>query len=826
MIATLHARAMAALIPAILMLAGSGSSMAQTGSPVCEDILDQSQTMQTGASFGGVGGGVSQDSLEAQTFKAGVSGPLKRISLLLRKRKGPFDGSEPGPLMLEIRSTQLGLTCPYAQGVPPNCTSGGVRTSLLPSAAVLASSVLTPTQIDDSAYQWYNVDLPAAPVLSAGETYAVVAYALPSSQSSACPGPIGYCPPGFYEWGMYLDQSPVVDAYRDGEELYRAPGTGNVWASSPGNPSGNAWPQDLAFATCSSSAFNRVPFMVSDVTNISYSTGFNNGSFGVVSNCGTGQWDYCYLGYVNALGTYYDGDVLPMPIPMLIRTYGQFSVDYWIVDTAQGRTRACVPPKPDFNDRYSLAFYYIADDGSSYFARSDHAGNLPPDMSASEAISPLHLAQVCPQTVSASAGLDQTVNEGTQVTLNGSSSSAETASYIWEQVAGPQVALSDVSLPTPTFSAPFIDNNVTLTFQLTVTGQNGATDKDTVDISVVNVNSPPVADAGNDSTVKVGAIATLNGIGSYDPDGHDIVSYFWAQVGGPAVTLISDPPASPAMPRFIPRFGDVGTLMFKLRVCDSSECSVSSQGADPAQGDTVAITIVPNSAPVSVAGLDQTRDEGSTVTLDGSASYDPDGGDILSYSWNQIGGTAVALSGASAAAATFSAPAVPAGGTILEFELTVTDNDAVNLKSSTDRIAVRVRNVNDPPTCHLATAVPASVWPPNHKMVPVSINGVMDSDSVYNRVSLRIGGVNQDEPVNGLGDGDSSPDAMLQPGNDSAPVLVRAERSGNGNGRVYTIQFVADDGFESCSGSVKVSVPQSRNGPAIDDGGSHDATAQ
>ncbi len=79
----------------------------------------------------------------------------------------------------------------------------------------------------------------------------------------------------------------------------------------------------------------------------------------------------------------------------------------------------------------------------------------------------------------------------------------------------------------------------------------------------------------------------------------------------------------------------------------------------------------------------------------------------------------------------------------------------------------------------------------------------------------------QDEPVDGTGDGDTSPDAII----DGDKVLVRAERSGSGNGRVYRITFKAtDEAGASCQGSVPVVVPHSPNKPAIDDGQKYDAT--
>ncbi len=76
-----------------------------------------------------------------------------------------------------------------------------------------------------------------------------------------------------------------------------------------------------------------------------------------------------------------------------------------------------------------------------------------------------------------------------------------------------------------------------------------------------------------------------------------------------------------------------------------------------------------NTAPVANAGANQTVAPGDAVTLNGSASADPDG-DTLTFAWTQTAGTAVALTGANTATATFTAPA--AAGT-LTFQLTVSD---------------------------------------------------------------------------------------------------------------------------------------------------------
>ena len=93
-------------------------------------------------------------------------------------------------------------------------------------------------------------------------------------------------------------------------------------------------------------------------------------------------------------------------------------------------------------------------------------------------------------------------------------------------------------------------------------------------------------------------------------------------------------------------------------------------------------------------------------------------------------------------------------------------------------------------------------------MVAVGITGVSDPN---NNATITITGVTQDEPTNGLGDGDTAIDAVI---NGDGTVLLRAERSGKGDGRVYRISFTASDLEGSTSGVVKVSVPHSVKKPA------------
>ena len=79
-------------------------------------------------------------------------------------------------------------------------------------------------------------------------------------------------------------------------------------------------------------------------------------------------------------------------------------------------------------------------------------------------------------------------------------------------------------------------------------------------------------------------------------------------------------------------------------------------------------------------------------------------------------------------------------------------------------------------------------------------------------------GVTQDEPLDELGDGKTTPDARPGPAGDQ--VELRAERSGRGDGRVYRISFKVEDGLGGeCSGTALLGVPHDQRGdPAIDSG--------
>jgi K319-like protein/beta-propeller repeat-containing protein len=426
--------------------------------------------------------------------------------------------------------------------------------------------------------------------------------------------------------------------------------------------------------------------------------------------------------------------------------------------------------------------------------------------------------------VTADAGPHQTVDEGDLVTLDGTGSShslGTALNYDWSQLApspAPTVTLGLNDPAKPTFTAPYLTGNKVFTFGLIVGDGTTFSAPDTVDITVVDVNSPPVADAGDDSTIKPGAVAALDGSNSFDPE-MDPITYQWSQVSGTAVVLSDDTAKNPTFtaPNAV---GNV--LVFKLQVSDGKESSTPSAGTDSSQADTVTITIVANSTPTADAGPDQTVDEGTQVTLNGSGS-DPDGGDSIFFKWTKVSGPPVTLSNDTASGPTFTAPSVGAGGAVLVFQLVVKDNDPVNpLSSLPDQVTIQVLDVNDPPNCQTANASLDLGWPPNHTMEAVEVENVSDPNN--DAVTITINGVTQDEPVSGISNGDSSPDAVIQPNDPADSVLLRLERDARENGRVYVVSFTASDGLDSCNGTITVSVPHSRQSGAVNDGQNFDST--
>ncbi len=291
------------------------------------------------------------------------------------------------------------------------------------------------------------------------------------------------------------------------------------------------------------------------------------------------------------------------------------------------------------------------------------------------------------------------------VTLNGSGTDPENTAitYRWYYLSGP----AQHTITSPNQAVTVINNLVqgSYKFVLEVKDVQGLTGKDTVNVTVnvaTPVNQFPVAYTGGNLTITLPVnTVTANGSQSYDPDG-SIQSYNWTKIEGPTqFNIVSATQAQTAINNLVQ-----GVYRFELKVTDNS-------GAVSKDTMTVIVNAapVPNQAPVSVAGLDQTITLPlNTVTLNGTGSYDPDGS-IVSYKWNKIAGPA-AFNIVSSTQAQSAVSNLAQG--VYKFELVVTDN-----KGATGKDTVQI-TVNAAPPANIAPVADAG----NDRVITLPANSL------------------------------------------------------------------------------------------------------
>jgi hypothetical protein len=167
-----------------------------------------------------------------------------------------------------------------------------------------------------------------------------------------------------------------------------------------------------------------------------------------------------------------------------------------------------------------------------------------------------------------------------------SDSDGDTLTFQWAVTikppdANPAINNSSFSLAQVTLSGTQQRPNPTYEVTLTVTDSKGATHTDTVTINVDAPNAPPIADAGPDQSLVIGAVAQLSGAGSRDPDG-DQFNCIWTMVSAPpgsvaALQNISIPEAA-CSPRFSPDY--IGQYAVQLVVQERSTADMLQSTPD------------------------------------------------------------------------------------------------------------------------------------------------------------------------------------------------------------------------------------------------------
>ena len=186
------------------------------------------------------------------------------------------------------------------------------------------------------------------------------------------------------------------------------------------------------------------------------------------------------------------------------------------------------------------------------------------------------------------AGADQVVNEQATGTLHGVATdlSGGTVTHTWTQVSGPSVTLSDAASLTPTFTAPLVDHDTPLTFELSATGQNGTRTALThVTVKDIGHAPVPVITIAGSNLVNTGQTVSLDASHSTDPDGGNL-TYTWSQSSGPAGTFSAS--TGPSVTFTAP--STAGAVGITLKAVDSTglfatTTSSLSVNTPPAKGD-------------------------------------------------------------------------------------------------------------------------------------------------------------------------------------------------------------------------------------------------
>jgi Subtilase family len=138
-------------------------------------------------------------------------------------------------------------------------------------------------------------------------------------------------------------------------------------------------------------------------------------------------------------------------------------------------------------------------------------------------------------------------------------------------------------------------------------------------------------------------------------------------------------------------------------------------------------------------------------------------------------------------------------------------------RGATSQASATVTVVDDTgPSVTGVSASPNTLWAPNHQMVPITVayTAVDNCSAVTCTLS-----VTSNEPINGLGDGDTAPDwSIVGPHN----LSLRSERGGKGSGRIYTIKIdCVDAAGNHTIKTVPVTVPKSQSvtGVGLDSAG-------
>ena len=398
----------------------------------------------------------------------------------------------------------------------------------------------------------------------------------------------------------------------------------------------------------------------------------------------------------------------------------------------------------------------------------------------------------------------------------------------------------------PANSAAYSDTTVRghTTYFYTVRVSNSAGSALSDAVSVTTPNSVPMANAGDDQTLAADAncqaTVTLNGANSSDPD-QDALSYTWSgpfgTVNGSTASVFFSPGTHVVTLTVADGHGGTASDTVSISVADTTAPVLTLNGANP-------MTIECHSAynePGASATDGCAGDLNSAINVSGSVNADAPGSYTQTYTVSDPSGN-VAVATRTINVVDTTAPTlllngdvfmtIEAGSAFVDPGATASDVCAGNLTAliqvsgtvnpsvpGTNFLSYTVTDPSGHVSAMTRTVTVVDTTAPviaelkgsqaviafvNHKMVPIGIDA-STSDIADAHPDLRIVKIESNEPVNGAGDGDTSPDWEIT---GALTCNLRAERAGNLSDRIYTITVQSTDDYgNSASSTVKITVP-------------------
>ena len=226
----------------------------------------------------------------------------------------------------------------------------------------------------------------------------------------------------------------------------------------------------------------------------------------------------------------------------------------------------------------------------------------------------------------AETGPDQTVIIRSLVSIDGANSidpdeGPDSLSFSWTSSESNPTEVV-VSMTDPQFQFTPVKTGKYV-FILTVSDGQIESIPDSIVITVVPESDvPPIAEAGPDLVVGIGATIPLSGINSQEPNGKKM-SYLWRVIESPLPLILVDSTSA--------------QLTFTAEVIGEYRLELEVDNGKLSDSDQISITVLSaaNLPPIADAGEDQIVEIGSLVVLNGNLSSDPDGNiENLNFRWS------------------------------------------------------------------------------------------------------------------------------------------------------------------------------------------------